>query len=133
MVEANRNCYRAQCFRTAESIAATLGLSSDRWTLAFQSRLGRTPWIRPYTDETVRDLARSGAKRVAVFCPAFVADCLETLEEIGIRAGEDFREHGGDDLRLVPSLNSDPQWIDLAARLVERAAPIESHTPAATV
>jgi len=122
MVSANRNCYRAQCFRTAEAIARGLGLSDGTWTVAFQSRLGRTPWIRPYTDETVRALAERGSRRLAVLCPAFVADCLETLEEIGMRAREDFLAHGGEDLRLVPSLNASPAWIDLAARLVERVA-----------
>jgi len=89
--------------------------------MSFQSRLGRTPWIRPYTDERVRDLAHRGVRRLAVFCPAFVADCLETLEEIGIRAREDFLESGGDELRLVPSLNSDPTWVETAAGLVQRA------------
>jgi ferrochelatase len=122
IVEANRNCYRAQCHRSAEAIAAALDLPRERWTLAFQSRLGKTPWIRPYTDETVVALAERGVRRLAVFCPAFVADCLETLEEIGMRAREDFVAHGGEDLRLVPSLNSSPSWIELAARLVRRAA-----------
>lgn len=122
MSAANRNCYRAQCFRTAEGIAARLALPRPSISITFQSRLGRTPWIRPYTDETVRELARRGSRRLAVFCPAFVADCLETLEEIGGRAREDFRHAGGEDLRLVPSLNSDRAWIDTAARLVRRAS-----------
>ena len=122
MVEANRNCYRAQCHRSAEKIAAALGLPRESWTIAFQSRLGKTRWIRPYTDETVVELAKSGVRRLAVFCPAFVADCLETLEEIGMRARDDFLEAGGEDLRMIPSLNATPGWVDLAARLVRRAA-----------
>jgi len=126
MVAANRNCYRAQCHRTAESIADALDLREDGWTVAFQSRLGRTPWIRPYTDETVAELARRGVRRLAVLCPAFVADCLETLEEIGLRAREDFVAAGGEELRLVPSLNAHPSWIDLAARLVARTSALEA-------
>jgi len=119
---ANRNCYRAQCFATARAIAAAVGCDPARWSVSFQSRLGRDPWIRPYTDETVRALPARGVRRVAVFCPAFVADCLETLEEIGIGAREMFREAGGEDLRLVPSLNDHPLWVELAAGLVEQAA-----------
>ena len=119
-------CYRAQCFVTARRIAAQAGLPEGHWSVSFQSRLGRTPWIRPYTDERVNALARGGVRRLAVFCPAFVADCLETLEEIGIRARQDFARHGGEELRLVPSLNAHPRWVDAAARLVERAAGVPS-------
>ncbi len=122
IVEANRNCYRAQCFDTARRIARAAGIEPARWTVSFQSRLGRDPWIRPHTDETVCDLARRGERRIAVFCPAFVADCLETLEEVGIGIRERFLELGGEDLRLVPSLNTHPLWVDLAARLVRRSA-----------
>ena len=120
VTEVNRYCYRAQCFHTARGIASRLGLDGD-WSVSFQSRLGRTPWIRPYTDEVILELAANGVKRLAVYCPAFVADCLETLEEIGIRAREDFLAHGGEDLRLVPSLNAHRTWIETAARLVREA------------
>jgi len=122
IVEANRYCYRAHCFETARLAAAALELKEGAWSVAFQSRLDREPWLQPYTDETVCRLADEGMKRVAVFCPAFVADCLETLGEIGIRAREDFLAHGGEDLRLVPSLNSEPKWVETVARLVRRAA-----------
>lgn len=108
---ANRNCYRAQCFATSRALAQRLGLPIEIWETTFQSRMGRIPWIRPYTDERIRALARSGAQRVAVVCPAFTADCLETLEEIGIRAREDFIADGGEELRLVPSLNSEDAWV----------------------
>jgi ferrochelatase len=117
----NKYCYRAHCFATARGIAAKLGLADDTWSVAFQSRLGRTPWIRPYTDEVIVELAKKGTKRVAVYCPAFVADCLETLEEIGIRAREDFIAHGGEELRLVPSLNAEHAWVETAAELVRSA------------
>ncbi len=119
----NRSCYRAQCYATAAAIAGRLGLTPDRWSVAFQSRLGRTPWIRPYTDEVLPQLAAAGHKRVAVFCPAFVADCLETLEEIGIRAKESFRAAGGEKLTLVPSLNSSPRWVAAVTALARAAAP----------
>jgi ferrochelatase len=119
---ANRNCYRAQCFATARLLAERLGLASDGYTVCFQSRLGRVPWIQPYTDHVLDQLAAAGKKRLAVFCPAFVADCLETVEEIGIRAREQFRAAGGEDLALVPSLNSSPPWADAVVALVERHA-----------
>ena len=118
----NRNCYRAQCYATARALAGDLALEADRWSVSFQSRLGRTPWIRPYTDVVLPELAARGVKRLAVFCPAFVADCLETLEEIGIRARDQFRAAGGDDLFLVPSLNSSPAWVDVVVDLARRHA-----------
>lgn len=119
IVEANRNCYRAQCVQTGRALAAALGLGDDDYTICFQSRLGRTPWIQPYTDEIVIALAKKGVKSVAVFCPAFTADCLETIEEIGMRALEDFEEAGGETLELVPSLNAHPAWVDAVAALID--------------
>lgn len=115
---ANRNCYRAQCFATSERLAAVLGLERVACSTAFQSRLGRTPWIRPFTDERVVELAAEGHKRLAVLCPAFVADCLETLEEVGIRLAAQWRELGGEELALVPSLNAHPTWVEAVAKLV---------------
>ena len=124
IVPANRFCYRAQCFATARGIAQRLGLAEDRWEVTFQSRLGRDPWIQPFTDVRLLELARAGVKRLAVLSPAFVADCLETLEELAIRAREDFLHHGGEDLRLVPSLNSEPVWVDAILELVgDRLSP----------
>jgi ferrochelatase len=105
-------CYRAQCFTTARLLAETLGVPSERRIVCFQSRLGRTPWIRPFTDHEVRTAAAGGMKRAVVVVPSFVADCLETLEEIGIRAVDDWRAHGGETLRLVPSLNARDSWVD---------------------
>lgn len=120
-VAANRFCYRAQCFATSRALAAALGLSEGSWENAFQSRLGRTPWIRPYTDERVVELARSGVRRLAVLTPSFVADCLETLEEIGIRARESFVAAGGADLLAVPCVNAHPVWADGVVRIVREA------------
>lgn len=121
ITDANRDCYRAQCFATARALAKKMGLSSDQYTVCFQSRLGRTPWIKPYTDIVYQELASKGVKKVAVMCPAFVADCLETLEEIQIRGREQYIALGGQDLRLVPSLNDSPVWVDGLSRMVESA------------
>lgn len=116
----SKNCYRAQCYSTARALAARLGLAPETYTVCFQSRLGRTPWIQPFTDVVLDELAAKGVKRLAVLCPAFVADCLETVEEIGMRAKAQFTAHGGEDLVLVPSLNSSPKWIDAVAGLAQR-------------
>jgi ferrochelatase len=90
--------------------------------VCFQSRLGRAPWIEPHTDKLVDQLAHRGVKRLAVMCPAFVADCLETLEEIGIRARDQFRAAGGEDLALVPSLNATAPWVDAVCAIATRHA-----------
>ncbi|HLU69813.1 MAG TPA: ferrochelatase, partial [Fibrobacteria bacterium] len=91
----NAFCYRAQCYATTRALTARLGLDPAQVSTSFQSRLGRTPWIKPYTDEVLVHLARAGVKRLAVFSPSFVADCLETLEEMSIRGLETFVEAGG--------------------------------------
>jgi protoporphyrin/coproporphyrin ferrochelatase len=114
----NQNCYRAQCFATSRAIARELGLEADRFTTCFQSQFGRDEWIGPSLDNLLRELPGRGLKRVAVLSPSFVADCLETVEEIGIRGREDFKEAGGEELTLVPCLNSDPAWITAAADLI---------------
>jgi ferrochelatase len=118
----NRNCYRAQCLATSVALAAALSLPDGTWSSAFQSRLGPTRWIDPYTDVELPRLAASGVRRLAVLCPAFVADCLETLEEIGMRAREQWLSLGGEDLLLVPSLNADPAWVAYAATRLRQAA-----------
>jgi len=116
----SRDCYRAQCFATARALAARLALADGTWTVSFQSRLTKVPWIKPYTDEVLPALAKKGVKTIAVLCPAFVADCLETLEEIGIRAAEQWKKDGGDRLELIPSLNSHPAWVDAVVNLATR-------------
>lgn len=118
LVPANRRCYRAQCFATTRALVGALGLPPGSFSVGFQSRLGRTPWIRPYTDEVIPALARRGLKRLAVLCPSFVADCLETLEEIGLRARDSWCEAGGESLRLVPSLNAHPRWVDAVVAML---------------
>jgi ferrochelatase len=121
-VAANRFCYRFQAFQTARALAARLNLPPERWSVAFQSRLGRTPWIRPYTDEVVPSLAHAGVRRLGVLCPSFVADCLETLEEVGIRAREAFLAAGGETLALAPCVNGDGGGVEGLARWVRRSA-----------
>ena len=122
IVPANRSCYRAQTFATTRGLTKRLGLAQDEFSVGFQSRLGRTPWIQPYTDEVLLELAQRGVKRLLVTCPSFVSDCLETLEEIGIRAKAAFIAAGGEDLRLVPCLNSDPAWVETVATMVRDEA-----------
>jgi len=115
----NRSCYRAQSHHTARTIAERAGLPADHWSISFQSRLGRSPWIKPWTDEVIPLLAEDGVRRLLVSCPSFTADCLETLEEIGIRARESFVEAGGEALDLVPCLNDDPAWAQGVAAMAE--------------
>ncbi|MCU1716362.1 ferrochelatase [Pseudomonas sp. 5P_3.1_Bac2] len=114
-------CYRSQCLRTAEQFAARMGLRPEQWSVAFQSRLGKAKWIEPYTDATLDTLAKQGVKKLLVMCPAFVADCIETLEEIGIRGQEQFVEAGGESLQLVPCVNDHPEWVTALTQLCERA------------
>jgi len=119
----NRNCYRAQCFATARALAARLGLGPDAWEVSFQSRLGRDPWIRPYTDVRIEALARDGVRRLAVICPTFVADCLETLEEIAMRGRESYLAAGGEAFALIPCVNSEPVWVRGIVRLIGECLP----------
>jgi len=101
-------------------LAQELGLTAAQWSLTFQSRFGKAPWLKPYTAETLAKLGREGVGRVDVFCPGFVADCLETLEEIGIEARVTFLEAGGKEFNVIPCLNEHPQWITALADLVYR-------------
>ncbi len=130
-VPENRWCYRAQCFSTARSLAGRLGVKAEDFTVSFQSRLGRTPWLKPYTDLLLPELVQKGVRRLAVLCPAFVADCLETLEEIGIRAQQDFLRAGGESLTLVPSLNAHPAWVRALVQMVREGSRLSSVDEAA--
>jgi ferrochelatase len=116
--EVNAACYRAQCAATTRALVSRLGLEPERTSLAFQSRLGRTPWIQPHTDVLLPELAARGVRRLAVLCPSFVADCLETLEEIGLRARDQWREAGGEALHLIPCINAHPLWVAAVADMV---------------
>lgn len=119
----NATCYRAQSFATARALAQRLGLAPGQFTVSFQSRLGRDPWIKPYSDVVLDELAKKGVKRLAVFCPAFVSDCLETLEEVGMRGREQFLAAGGEELALVPCVNEHPLWVDAVVRMVRAGEP----------
>ncbi|MCR9192580.1 MAG: ferrochelatase [Gammaproteobacteria bacterium] len=105
-------CYRAQCYQTTALLAEALQLTKDQYTTAFQSRLGRTPWVKPYLEDVLESLAKDKIKRIAIVCPSFVADCLETLEEIGMRGQEFWKNLGGEQLTLIPCLNANDQWRD---------------------
>ncbi|MEN0057755.1 MAG: ferrochelatase [Bdellovibrio sp.] len=113
-----KNCYRAQCYATATCIAEELGLLDSHWSVAFQSRLGRAEWLKPATDHTLEILAKTEKKRIAVICPSFVADCIETLEEIGMGGVEHFTAYGGKEFHLIPCLNDSPKWIHDFAKTV---------------
>lgn len=113
----NQHCYAAQCYQTAYRIAERCGISN--YSVCFQSRLGKEPWIQPFTSDTLVAQAKKGAKKVLVFCPAFVADCLETIYEISVEYQELFKHAGGERLDLVPSLNSHPAWIEALERIVQ--------------
>lgn len=117
--EQNRFCYRAQCFQTTRLVAEKLGIPKEHYTVCFQSRLGKDPWIKPYTDEMLEQLPGKGIKRVLAFSPAFVADCLETTVEVGKTYKESFLTAGGEKWDLVESLNDDPLWVECLVRLVK--------------
>lgn len=120
--EAHKFCYRHQCLRTAEEFARVTALPAGQWSVAFQSRLGRAPWLAPYTDMELGRLAAAGVKRLLVICPAFVSDCLETIEEIGMRGRETFLHAGGTQFDLIPCLNEHPAWIATLVQMVNRFA-----------
>lgn len=110
---AHTTCYRHQIYETTRCFVEQTGLREDQYTLAFQSRLGRAKWLEPNTEQVIRELAEKGIKRLLVLCPAFVTDCLETLEEIGIRGNKAFIDAGGESLELIPCLNDNQGWLDV--------------------
>lgn len=111
-------CYRTQCYATSGLIAKALGLSQKQYQVSFQSRLGRTPWIKPYTDLILPEFIQQGIRNIAIACPSFVADCLETLEEINICAREQWQSLGGGEFTFVPCLNAELRWIKAMAKMV---------------
>ncbi|MFN6944408.1 MAG: ferrochelatase [Cytophagaceae bacterium] len=117
----NRYCYRAQCYETTRLLVEELGIPKEQYTVAFQSRLGKTPWIKPYSDEVIQELAAKGVKKILAFSPSFVTDCLETTIEIGVEYDELFKEHGGEKLQLVESLNVHPAWLECLKQMVDEA------------
>ncbi len=111
-------CYRAQCFRTTAEVVKAVGIPTNKYSVSFQSRLGSTPWLRPYTDFELERFAKAGVQRLLVICPAFVSDCLETIEEIGMRGKETFLAAGGAEFQSIPCLNEHPEWINALERMV---------------
>ncbi len=108
---AHATCYRAQCFKTVAAFVKLAGVPAGKFSVSFQSRLGRDPWLKPYTDFVLAELPKRGVKKLLVICPAFVSDCLETLEEIAIRGRETFLSGGGKEFAQIPCLNGHPLWI----------------------
>ncbi|MBK9138856.1 MAG: ferrochelatase [Verrucomicrobia bacterium] len=129
---AHATCYRAQCLKTVAGFVQRTNLPKERYSIAFQSRLGRDPWLKPYTDQELERFGKAGVKRLLVICPAFVSDCLETLEEIGMRGRETFQHAGGGEYEQIPCLNDHPRWIAALEGMVKRflsAAPATSAPP----
>ena len=118
----NRYCYRAQCFATTRLLTEALNIPQDKHTVCFQSRLGKDPWIQPYAEDTLINLAKSGKKKVLAFSPAFVTDCLETTIEVGEEYKELFLENGGEQWDLVQSLNANDSWVDCLKNMVEKSS-----------
>ncbi len=117
ITKANQYCYRASCFETTRQLVKRLNIPEGKYTTSFQSRLD-DKWIKPYSDKVIEELGKKGMKKILVFSPAFVADCLETLHEIGTEYHELFREHGGEKVQMVESLNSSPRWIQALKQMV---------------
>lgn len=116
--DTNKFCYSAQSHDTAKLIAAKLNIPREKYTICFQSRLGSDPWVQPYTSEIIKKLAAEGKKHLLVFCPAFVADCLETVYEVTVEYGDEFKALGGEHVQLVESLNDSPKWIQALKEMV---------------
>lgn len=112
-------CYRAQCLATTRAFVKLAGIPESKYSVSFQSRLGKDPWLKPYTDYELVRLAQEGKKKMMVICPAFVSDCLETIEEIGMRGCEDFMAASGKEFTRIPCLNEHPRWIDALAGMVD--------------
>lgn len=114
----NRFCYKAQCYSTAEAIAKQLGLPPSKYTVCFQSRLGKDPWIEPYTNEMIHQCSQNNIKKILVFSPAFICDCLETIYEIASEYKKEFLSQGGESLELVEGLNDHPKWIEALQNII---------------
>jgi len=116
---AHATCYRHQVFKTTEKFVEKAGLAPEQYSVAFQSRLGRAKWLEPSTVDTLEKLAKSGVKKLLVMCPAFVTDCLETLEEIELEGAKIFEEAGGESLTLIPCMNDHEQWVSVISNWCE--------------
>lgn len=120
--EAHKQCYRHQCFETTRLVVESLSIPASKYSMSFQSRLGRAEWLKPYTSERLRELPGEGVKKLAVACPAFVSDCLETLEEIAKEGRHIFMEAGGESFTMIPCLNTNQEWVDCITSWTNDAA-----------
>ena len=118
---AHEFCYRHQTFETTKKIVEKLGIPKEKYSTSFQSRLGRDPWLTPFTDKNLEEMPSKGIKKLLIVCPAFVSDCLETIEEIGQEGKEIFMEHGGEEFEMIPCLNDQEDWAKLVADWGEEA------------
>lgn len=116
---AHATCYRAQCFATVRAFVAAAGVPEGKYSVSFQSRLGSDPWLQPYTDKELERFGHEGVGKILVICPAFVSDCLETLEEIAMQGKESFLEAGGKEFGMIPCMNEHPRWIEALERMVQ--------------
>lgn len=112
-------CYRHQVFTTAWMVVEKLGLTKDQYDISFQSRLGTDPWLRPFTDKKLEEYPKQGVKKLIIVCPAFVSDCLETLEEIAMEGKHSYLESGGEEFTMVPCLNDDPEWVKVMSGWIQ--------------
>ena len=126
--KAHEFCYRHQCLEVTRLVAEKLNLKEGTFSTSFQSRLGFDPWLQPYTDRTIERLGKQGIKTMAIVTPAFVSDCLETLEEIAMEGKEIFHEMGGDSFTTVPCLNDDDDWARLLSKWIEEWVMSETET-----
>lgn len=117
---AHATCYRAQCFKTVAGFVKLAGIPAEKYSVSFQSRLGEDPWLKPYTDFELQALPKRGVKKLLVICPAFISDCLETIEEIGMRGRDTFMEAGGKEYAQIPCLNEHPAWISTLEKMSGR-------------
>lgn len=120
--KAHQFCYRHQCFETTRLVGEKLKLKEGTYSTSFQSRLGFDPWLKPYTDRTVEKMAQEGTEKIAVVTPAFVSDCLETLEEIAMEADEIFKENGGKEFTFIPCINDREDWVKTLSRWIDEWA-----------
>lgn len=116
---AHATCYRAQCFKTVAAFVAKAGVPKEKYSVSFQSRLGNDPWLKPYTDFELVEFPKRGVEKLLVICPAFVSDCLETLEEIGMRGRETFMSAGGKEFAQIPCMNEHPLWINALEKMAK--------------
>ncbi len=116
---AHAHCYRHQCFTTTRLVTELLHIPKDKYSISFQSRLGREEWLKPYTDFRFKEMPAEGIKKLLVLCPAFVSDCLETLEEIAMQGKETFMDAGGESYTFIPCMNTQPAWVNAIVKWIK--------------